>query len=262
MKISVSCKLLLYADDSILIVPHKDVNVIKNRLGKELESCNTWMINNKLSLHLGKAEIMLVGSKTKLKNVDNFNITCLGLEINRVKTVKYLGVHLDQCVSGVLNCTQIIKRINARLKFMYKQAKDVYEKKKKTLCSVLIQPHFGYACSSWYSGLKSRSKKQLQICQNKITRFILSLDPRSYTGQAEREKVNMLSVKNRVKELKLSHAHNIHNNRGPTYLAEHFHSKTDTRTIRTRNNYLNSCMSVVQGPTAHILYHTAIKEWN
>ncbi len=92
MKISVSCKLLLYADDSILIVPHKDVNFIKNRLGKELESCNTWMINNKLSLHLGKTEIMLVGSKTKLKNVDNFNITCLGQEINGVKSVKTISV--------------------------------------------------------------------------------------------------------------------------------------------------------------------------
>ena len=72
MKINVSCQLLLYADDSILIVSHKDVDVIVNRLGKELELCNTWMINNKLSLHLGKAEIMLKGSKTFV--FDPFNI--------------------------------------------------------------------------------------------------------------------------------------------------------------------------------------------
>ncbi len=58
---------------------------------------------------------MLVGSKTKLKNVDDFNITRLGQDINGVKSVKYLGVQLDQCVSGELNCKQIIKRINARL---------------------------------------------------------------------------------------------------------------------------------------------------
>ncbi len=31
--------------------------------------------------------------------------------------------------------------------------------------------------------------------------------------------------------MKLNHAHNIHNNRGPTYLTEHFHRKTDTHTI-------------------------------
>lgn len=149
MNISVSCKLLLHADDSILIVPHKDVDVIKNRLGKELESCNNWMINNKLSLHLGKTEIMFVGSKAKLKkNLDDFNITCLGQEIKGVKSVKYLGVHLDQCVSGELNYIKIIKRINPRLKFMYRQAKDLDEKIKKTLCSALIQPHFDYAWSS------------------------------------------------------------------------------------------------------------------
>ncbi len=93
-----------------MIVPNKDVDFIKNRLRKELESCNTWMINNKLSLHLGKTELMLVGSKTKLKNVDDFNITCLAQEINGVKSVKYLGVQLDQCVSGVLDCKLIIKR--------------------------------------------------------------------------------------------------------------------------------------------------------
>ncbi len=46
------------------------------------------MINNKLSLHSGKTEIMLVGSKTKLKNVDNFNITCLGQENKGSKVSK------------------------------------------------------------------------------------------------------------------------------------------------------------------------------
>ncbi len=65
----------------------------------------------------------------KLKNVDNFSITCLGQEIKGVKSVKYLGVQLDQCVSGELNhCKQIIKRINARLKFMYRQAKYLDQK--------------------------------------------------------------------------------------------------------------------------------------
>ncbi len=81
------------------------------------------MINNKLSLHLGKTEIMLVGLKTTLKNVDDFNITCLGQEINGVELVKYLGVQLDQCVSGELNCKQIIKRINFKVKIHVQKSK-------------------------------------------------------------------------------------------------------------------------------------------
>lgn len=212
MKINVSCK-ILYADDSTLTVSHKDANVISNRLGKKFESCSKWMMNNKMSLHLGKTEFIIVGTKRKLEKVNNLAITHSGQVIKGVKSVKYLRVYLDQCASGELNCQVIIKKINARLRFSYRQAKGFNLKIKKTLCSALIQPHFDYACS-WYSRVSSKSKMQLQICQNKIIRFILGVDPRAHTGQTEREKVNMLSVKNRVKQIKLNHVFNIYNNKG------------------------------------------------
>ena len=54
MPISVDCKLLLYADDSALLVSNKDPKIVADRLSYELESCRQWLIDNKLSLHLGK----------------------------------------------------------------------------------------------------------------------------------------------------------------------------------------------------------------
>ena len=56
MPISVQCKLLLYADDSALLVSDKNPLGIGISLSKELESCRQWLIDNKLSLHLGKTE--------------------------------------------------------------------------------------------------------------------------------------------------------------------------------------------------------------
>lgn len=55
MSISISkdCKILLFADDSTILYSHKNPEVISQKLGKELESCSKWLINNKLSLHLG-----------------------------------------------------------------------------------------------------------------------------------------------------------------------------------------------------------------
>ena len=53
---AVNCKLLLYADDSALIVPGKDVKEIEIQLTKELKSISNWLTDNKLSLHLGKTE--------------------------------------------------------------------------------------------------------------------------------------------------------------------------------------------------------------
>ena len=51
METSVQNKLLLYADDSVIISSHKDPEVISHSLSADLKSCNDWLINNKLSLH-------------------------------------------------------------------------------------------------------------------------------------------------------------------------------------------------------------------
>ena len=67
MSISVKCKLLLYADDSALIVSGSNPQLIADTLSKELESCKQWLMDNKLSLHLGKTESILFGSKKKIE---------------------------------------------------------------------------------------------------------------------------------------------------------------------------------------------------
>ena len=61
------CKLLLYADDSTILFSHSDPDQIANKLGKVLKSCSDWLVDNKLSLHLGKTECILFGPKTKLE---------------------------------------------------------------------------------------------------------------------------------------------------------------------------------------------------
>ena len=62
---SVSCELCLYADDSMLFVAGKDVKQIEQRLTEEMYNISAWLESNKLSLHLGKTESILFGSKRK-----------------------------------------------------------------------------------------------------------------------------------------------------------------------------------------------------
>ena len=62
----VNCKLLLYVDDSVLLVSGKDVNRIEAILSNELQNVSNWLVDNKLSLHLEKTEFILFGSKIKL----------------------------------------------------------------------------------------------------------------------------------------------------------------------------------------------------
>ena len=100
MSVADKCKLLLYADDSVLLASGKDLVEIEATLGSELESWNDWLINNKLSLHLGKTQSIVFGTKRKLCKCNTINIVCNGDVIESKSTVTYLGVILDQSLSG------------------------------------------------------------------------------------------------------------------------------------------------------------------
>ena len=101
MSISIDnkCKLILYADDSAILFPHKDPNGISHTLGSVLEQCSDWLIDNKLSLHLGKTECMLFGPKRKIKQISNFSVKCYDHIINATDVVKYLGVYIDNILN-------------------------------------------------------------------------------------------------------------------------------------------------------------------
>ena len=88
--ISPESKLALYADDSAILYSHKAPKVISEKLGFELEMCSKWLIDNKLSLHLGKTECILFGSKRKLRKIcDFFSIEYNGHTIKAQRSAKF-----------------------------------------------------------------------------------------------------------------------------------------------------------------------------
>ena len=57
-----------------------EINVV---LSQEMDKMYQWLIDNKLSLHLGKTESMLFGTRTKLKEKNELNVECQGKTIQR-----------------------------------------------------------------------------------------------------------------------------------------------------------------------------------
>ena len=76
---------------------------------------------------------------------------------------------------------------------------------RKILCTALIQCHFDYSCSSWFSGVNKTLRKKLQIMQNKMVRFTLNLRRRDSVRNKEFLKVDALNVSDRMKQLKMNH---------------------------------------------------------
>ena len=178
MNLSINCKLSLYADDSALVFSHSDPVVIGERLSCELFCCKQWLVDNKLSLHIGKTECMLFGSSRKLKRVGDFRVMCEGTAITKVDCVKYLGVYLDSNMSGSTQVKSILKTCAGRLAFLHRNAYLLDERCRSVLCMALIQPFMDYCCSSWYSGITVSLKKRLNVIQRKMVRFVRGWDAR------------------------------------------------------------------------------------
>ena len=91
MSAVVKHKLLLYADDAAILVSGTNIEQVQLLLSGELEMVSEWLIGTKLSLHLGKTESILFGSKSRLKSQSNITISC-HTNVREAKTqVKYLG---------------------------------------------------------------------------------------------------------------------------------------------------------------------------
>ena len=160
MKAAINCKIISYTDDSALLASSSDVSEIEDVLSRELESVSEWLVENRLSLHLGKTESMA----------------------------------LDQNLSGSSTITKIVSKCNNKIKFLYRNAKNLDKKTEMLLTSALVQCHFDNGCSIWYTDTTCLLEKKLQITQNKVIRLILGLPSRSHIGPTEFSGASMLPV--------------------------------------------------------------------
>ena len=55
----------------------------------------------------------------------------------------------------------VVNIINSKLKFLYRKNSFLTPGLRRLLCNALIQPHFDYACFSWYPNLTKKIKHRI-----------------------------------------------------------------------------------------------------
>ena len=229
-----NCDLLLYADDSCLTVTHKDIKVIEDILNSNLSSLCDWLVDNKLSIHLGKTESILFGTRHLLSKASNLNINYCNKVIEQKSSVKYLGVTLDSMLNGRSMVESILSKINNKLKFLYRKQRFLTKDIRTLLCNSLIQPHYDFACSSWYPLLTKNLKYRLQVSQNKCIRFCLNLNNRSSIDNTKLIEINWLPVEKRYEQCVCTLIYKYLHNNVPEYINDIF--TKNVKKYNTRNS--------------------------
>ena len=262
MHISVSCRLALYADDSALIFSHTDGKVIQDTLSFELGNCHRWLLDNKLSLHVGKTEAIVFGTSRHLRSIGDFKIECGGSTVNRVISVDYLGVRLGASMNGKKHAENVLKKCAGCLSFLYRKAAFHDSNCRKLLTSALIQPYLDYCSSSWYEGVPKLLKSKFDTLQRRMVRFIHSQGPMEHVGLGDLKALSWLNVPDRVRYFRLLHVFRIRSGLSPPYLSNNFTPLQSVHAYSTRGSihdyHISKEISMAQSSFAY----TAILNWN
>ena len=110
---------ILYADDTCVLLNGKYLNNLIQSMNTELDLLSTWLKSNKLSLNTNKTFFQLFHIP-KMKTNNSFNIIVDKCVLNKVTSIKYLGVIIDPKLSWIEHISHVKYKISKGIGILYK----------------------------------------------------------------------------------------------------------------------------------------------
>ena len=159
----------LFADDGALLF---EDTCRKTFLAIKLEmlSITKWLEVNKLSLNTSKTNFMVFDNKAECDSLTLLD----GSVIHEVKTVKYLGLMLDNKLKFGEHIDYIKKKVLKRIGAMYRASSLLPIKHRKMFANSLMLPQFDYL-DTVYSRANKTKLGELDIIYKKVAKIALGV---------------------------------------------------------------------------------------
>lgn len=178
------CSIFTYADDTALIVHGKNWENAKLNAMNAIQTITEWLSENLLTLNLSKTQLIRFDiSKNKIYNPDLDTIPihflcdsnrtpCDCPTLRAVKSVKYLGIHLDERLDWHIQIDKLTARTR-RLLYLFKTLRNSADKSTLlTAYFALCQSVISYCISVW-GGAHKTSMIKLERAQRAILKVML-----------------------------------------------------------------------------------------
>lgn len=257
---SEGCKMHLFADDTIIYLSGTNVKQVIQKINITLELINEWFTTNGLMVNAKKSKYMIIGSNKYLNQNIDMCVKYSGEHLEKVVTMKYLGIIIDNKLTFNDHINYICKKISKKLGFAYRVSKHLTLNTRKTIYNTIIKPHFEY-CSSILYMCNDTNISKLQLLQNRCMRFILKYN-RYANINIMQCTLNWFSVKDNIKYRTLIFLYKLHNNLLPTYLSANIQHRRDIHNYNTRQrNHININFSNLM-KTKSSIYDKGAAEFN
>lgn len=182
--------MILFADDSTVIVKSNNLTSLAFKLNFILYKINDWCNSNKLALNVNKTKIMVFNSKKKLLP----RVTLDSKDVEVVRQYKYLGFVLDNSLKHTQHILKLIGKMRQYRAVTFKIGKFFNLDTAKTFYYTMIYSHLCYGTIIWAGTLKTANFKKLEALQDKIIKNLFC---------RHLPNMNLSSIYKRLKILKL-----------------------------------------------------------
>ena len=138
----------MYADDTATDTAFRTVGEIKQPLLR-------WLDKNRLSLNIIKTEFMILGTNSRLRNLDTdpastpYILSVGNIEIKRDKSTKYTGLIVDDTFSLSDHTDHISMKIKRTIGVLKRTLSYLPKSSLITLYRTLIEKHLRYCNIIW-----------------------------------------------------------------------------------------------------------------
>ena len=139
-----------FADDTNLLLGEKSLKKINKLVNSDVKALCQWIRSNKLSLNTGKTEIIVFKNK-KQKITKHLNFRISGQKIIPTRTVKYLGVFLNDSLSWDTHLNTLILKLNRAIGLLAKIRHYTPKYLLKTIYYSLFNSHLQILIIDYYS---------------------------------------------------------------------------------------------------------------
>ena len=171
----------LYADDTALITSNHNFNLVQDQ-GKELfMKLYHWCIANKLSINSDKTNLVLFHLKNKPVPRDFTGLQPQAMKIDRVQSVQYLGMLLDEKLYWHEHVTQTCASLIKYFGIFNHIKNFVSVKIARQLYFAFVYSRIQYGIEI-YGNCAKETLSKLQVMQNKLLKLLLKYDRRTPTN--------------------------------------------------------------------------------
>ena len=178
---SIGCNnVRLYADDTAIITNNHDLNYAQEQAKELFTKLYHWCIANKLSINSDKANFVLFHMKNKPVPRNFTCITTEAMQINRVKSVQYLGMLLDENLYWHEHVDQNLC-ITCEILWHF-QSRETF--RLTTVSTTALFCLYLFSNTVWDRSIWIMCKRNhiiLQIIQKKLLKLLLKWDRRTPT---------------------------------------------------------------------------------